>query len=182
MPVVKASEFQEAEKIDLTDITKTPIGLILADTGHFDFSSAKSEIGELTVPGAWSMGGKSEALRVSTLMVNSKTRVIVGATATCHFRSMQEGLYAITNDIYKAVRAKKFAKYQKPQFNKQKGTGHVEHFWPVNGGQQWIELTTQFVLTRQGTMSIHSLLHVMGDQLNAPTVSSNPSQPTSKKR
>ena len=170
LPVVKASEFQEAEKIDLTDITKMPIGLILADTGHFDFSSAKSEIGELRVPGAWSMGGKSEALRVSTVLVDGKTRAIVGATATCHFRSTPEGLYAITNDILKAVCARRNARYQKPQINFASGTGKVEHFWPTTDGRQWIELTTQFVMTRQGTMSINSLLHIQGDELNTTLV------------
>lgn len=57
MPVVKASEFKDAEKIDLTNITKVPIGLILADTGHFDFSSVKTEIGELTMPVPCCCGG-----------------------------------------------------------------------------------------------------------------------------
>ena len=42
----------------------------------------------------------------------------------------------------------------------------VEHFWPTADGRQWIELTPQFVLTKQGTMSIHSLLHIQGDDLN----------------
>ena len=169
-PVVKASEFQEAEKIDLTDITKMPIGLILADTGQFDFSSAKSGIGELREPGAWSMGGKSEALRVSTVMVDGKTRAIVGATATCHFRSIQEGLFAITNDIYGAVRARPNARYLPPEIDKVKGTGKVLHFWPTADGRQWIELTTQFVMTKQGTMSINSLIHIQGDKLNTTLV------------
>ena len=99
-------------------------------------------------------------------MVDVKTKVIRGAMSTSLYFSLPEGIHAITNDIYKAVCTKKFARIQKPQIDMQKGTGHVEHFWPVNGGQQWIELKTQFVMANNGMMSINSLLHVMGDQIN----------------
>ena len=95
---------------------------------------------------------------------------IVGATATCHFRSIQEGLFAITNDIYGAVRARPNARYLPPEIDKVKGTGKVLHFWPTADGQQWIELTTQFVMTKQGTMSINSLIHIQGDKLNTTLV------------
>ena len=115
---------------------------------------------------ALSAGGKSEALRVTSLMVDPKTKIIRGAESTSLYFNLAEGIHAITNDIWKAVRAKKFARYNKPEIDMQKGTGHVEHFCPVNGGQQWIELKTQFVMSKNGMMSINSLLHVMGDQIN----------------
>ena len=66
--------------------------------------------------------------------------------------------------------AKKSARYKKAEIDLKKGTGHVEHFWPTADGRQWIELTTQFVLTKQGTMSIHSFLHIQGDDLNTNPV------------
>ena len=66
--------------------------------------------------------------------------------------------------------AKKSARYKKAEIDLKKGTDHVEHSWPTADGQQWIELKTQFVLTKQGTMSIHSLLHIQGDDLNTTLV------------
>ena len=41
---------------------------------------------------------------------------------------------------------------------------------PAGDGRQWIELTTQFVMTKQGTMSINSLIHIQGDELNTTLV------------
>ena len=115
-------------------------------------------------------GGKSEALRVTTLLVDVKTKVIRGAMSDSIYFSLPEGIHAITNDILKAVCAKKFSRVRKPEIDARKGTGHVEHFWPVNGGQQWIELKTQFVMAMNGMMSINSLLHVMGDDLSTTLI------------
>ena len=109
-PVFKAGDFQTAEKMNLADITSVEIGNTFVDNGDFDLSKANPGMVALQIPWAWSAGGKSQALRVTSLMVDSRTKVILGAVSDSMYFSLPEGIHAITNDILKAVCAKKFSK------------------------------------------------------------------------
>ena len=165
-PVFKVSDFNEMEKIDFTDITNIKLGTTLADMGEYDFSKATSELCDLDIPRGWSDGGKSEALRVTSLLVDRKTREIKGAISDAYFQSIGEGVFAITNDVFGAVRAKKDARYLKPEIDMKHGKGRCVYFWPSADGKVVFELLTQFVMSKQGQMSVNTLLHVYGDQIN----------------
>ena len=166
--VLKASDFKEMEKIDLTDITKMPIGLNLEDMGRYKLSGATSETCELYVPAALSAGGK-QALRVTSLLVNSKTRVIEGAMSRCNFRNYEEGHFAITNDIFTVVCGKKDARYLPLHVDTKRRTGRIVFFWPL-ADKRIMELETQFIIIKGGVMMMNSLLHIQGDGLSVAPV------------
>ncbi len=107
---------------------------------------------------------------VTSLLVDRKTREIKGAISDAYFQSIGEGVFAMTNDVFGAVRAKKDARYLKPVIDMKHGKGRCVYFWPSADGKVVFELLTQFVMSKQGQMSVNTLLHVYGDQINTKHV------------
>ena len=165
-PVFKASDFKDLEKIDFTDITNIKLGTTLADMGEFDFSKADSDFCSLKIPREWSDGGKSEALRVTSLLVDRNTRVIKGAISDAYFVSANAGLYAVTNDIWKAVCKKRFSKFVKMPKDANTAKRQIINYWPSDDGKKYILLEIQYIVTMYGEMSVNTLLHFDGDQIN----------------
>ena len=75
--------------------------------------------------------------------------------------------------MFGAVRAKKDARYLKPEIDMKHGKGRCVYYWPSADGKTVFELMTQFVMSRQGQMSVNTLLHVYGDKINTKPMQSN---------
>lgn len=166
-PVIKASEFKEMEKIDLTDITKMPIGLNLEDMGRYDFSSATTETCELYVPASLSAGG-NPMLHVATLYVDRNTRTILGAVATNLYPSVKAGAYALTNRMVFAVAQKKNPCYVPLQIGKD-GIGRYIYEWDDAGGRR-IEMVNNCIVNKARQMFILTFVHIKGDDLTVAPI------------
>ena len=162
MPVVKASDFKEVQKIDLTNITKTPIGLNLEDMGRYDLSGATSDICELKIPPSLSAGG-NPMLHVATLYVDRNTRAILGAVATNLYPSVEAGAYALTNRMVFAVAQKKNPCYVPLQIGKD-GVGRYIYEWDDAEGRR-IEMVNSCIVNKARQMFILTFLHTKGDAL-----------------
>ncbi len=162
-PVFKASEFKEMEKIDLSDITKTPIGLNLEDMGQFDFSKFPSDFCTLNIPPAWSAGG-NPMLRVASLFVDRKTRVILGAVATNVYPSVEAGAYALTNRMVFAVAQKKNPKFVALNVGKD-GVGRYNYEWDDAEGRR-IEMANNCIVNETRQMFILTFVHIKGDGMS----------------
>ena len=160
MPVFKVGDFSELEKIDLSDITKTPIGLNLDDMGRYDFSKFHSDICELHIPAAWSAGG-NPMLHVASLLVDRKTRVILGAVATNLYPSVEAGAYAITNRMVFAVAQKKNPTFVSHNVGKD-GVGRYNYEWDDAAGRR-IEMANSCIVNKTRQMFVLTFLHVKGD-------------------
>ena len=160
-PVFKASDFKDLEKIDFTDITNIKLGTTLADMGEFDMSKADSDFCSLKIPCTWSDGGKSEALRVTFLLVDRKTREIKGAVTTNVYPSVEAGVYAITNSMVFTVAQKKNPTFVSQKVGKD-GVGRYNYEWDDAEGRR-IEMANSCIVNKTRQMFILTLLHVKGD-------------------
>ena len=166
-PVFNASESKEMEKIDLSDITKTPIGLNLEDMGRFDFSSATSDTCALPISAALSAGG-NPMLHVATLYVDRNTRAILGAVATNLYPTVEAGAYALTNRMVFAVAQKKNPCYVPLQIGKD-GVGRYIYEWDDAEGRR-IEMVNNCIVNKARQMYILTFIHAKGDDLTITPV------------
>ena len=163
----KESDFQEMEKIDLSDITKTPIGLNLEDLGRYDFSKAATDICELQVPAALSAGG-NPMLHVATLYVDRNTRTILGAVATNLYPSVKAGAYALTNRMVFAVAQKRNPAFVPLNVGKD-GIGRYNYEWDDAEGRR-IEMVNSCIVNKAREMFILTFLHTKGDDLTVAPI------------
>ena len=153
-------------KIDLSDLTRTPIGDFYWERDEFDVPMEGSELVECQVPPEWTKGGECAALRTSGLLLERKTLKIVGALGSCAYPTIAEGAKAVTNEIRAAVMKTTGGRAKVVPLKLEKdGSGTVRHEWVANGAT--VELLVKCYANARRQMAVCCLLHVKGDSIAA---------------
>ena len=170
MPVVKLSDF--VEEIDMKNMLKMPIGKILSvDLGDVSKAGATSQI---EVPREYSEGANCAALRVSHVIIDTKSKVIRGAMGSNVYPTTADGFYALTNQIHAAVLEVSGGKatFYPLRFNKSKTEAWTRFYWnPDPGKKEELELYVKCFPTPKRQLCMGCLLHTVGDGIHAEMAS-----------
>lgn len=161
----KVVPLPEMERLDLGDITKTPIGMTMWKDNGYSMSTNTGKMVVCEVPPAWSNGGKCGALRVSGVLVNTISHEILGAMGSYVYPSIETGAFAITNEIHSAVAETSSGKaVYTPLAIQKDGSGTVKYWWQ-SGGRN-IEFVIRCFTNQNHQMAVCYYVHTKGDGIH----------------
>ncbi len=175
---IRLSEVPPKNDIDLADITAVPVGMAVTNP-DVRIPDGGGDVVQMNVPRDLSAGGKCGALRVSGLLLERRTKRILGAMGSHVYPSVREGAFAITNGIHAAVvvASKNKAMYT-PLRKGGDGSGTLSYEWD-SGGRK-IELLVKCYVNDRRQMAVCTLLHVKGDGICGGIADGLKNQPNKK--
>ena len=161
---IRLSEVPPQNEIDAADITAVPIGMAVTNP-DVRIPDGGGDVVQMNLPPDLSAGGKCGALRVSGLLLERRTKKILGAMGSCVYPSVQEGVAAITNGIQKAVlSASRNTALVVPLVMEKDRSGTVRYWWKRDGRE--LELLVKCYANERRQMAVCTLLHVKGDGID----------------
>ena len=158
---IRLSEVTPQNDLNFADITAVPIGMAVTNP-DVRIPDGGGDVVQMNVPRDLSAGGKCGALRVSGLLLERRTKKILGAMGSCVHPSVQEGVAAITNGIQKAViSASGNTALVVPLVMEKDRSGTVRYWWKRDGRE--LELLVKCYANERRQMAVCTLLHVKGD-------------------
>ena len=158
---IRLSEVPPQNEIDAADITSVPVGMAVTNP-DVRIPDGGGDVVQMNLPPDLSAGGKCGALRVSGLLLERRTKKILGAMGSCVYPSVQEGVDAITNGIQKAVlSASGNTALAVPLVMEKDRSGPVRYWWKRDGRE--LELLVKCYANERRQMAVCTLLHVKGD-------------------
>jgi len=152
------------QKVDLYDVTRTPIGHVLQDGSGLETATNQSYV-VCDVPREWSDGGSCGALRASGVFVNPRTREILGAMGSYVYPTIKEGAFAMTNDVHQAViAASKGTATLVPLRIGKDGSGTITYNW--RRGEREIEFVIRCFTNAARQMAVGYYIHTKGDDIH----------------
>ena len=153
-----------AEKIDLSDVTRTPIGYILQDGSGLETATNQSYV-VCNFPREWSNGGSCGALRASGVFVNPRTSEILGAMGSYVYPTIKEGAFVMTNDVHQAViAASKGVATIVPLRIGKDDSGTITYNWKK--GERDIEFVIRCFTNAARQMAVGYYIHTKGDDIH----------------
>ena len=158
---VRLSEAPPQNDLDAADITSVPVGMAVTNP-DVRIPDGGGDVVQMNLPPDLSAGGKCGALRVSGLLLERRTKRILGAMGSCVYPSVQEGAAAITNGIQPAVvAASGNTALIVPLVMEKDKSGTVRYWWK-RGGRE-LELLVKCYVNERRQMAVCTLLHEKGD-------------------
>lgn len=157
------------QKIDMESLLDVPVGSTLLAPG-FKRTSQEEDILQVGVPLEWSEGAKCRALRVSHLLVDNLRLVILGGLGSNVYPTIEEGAFAMTNEVISAVwKASDGKAMVVPlRFEKEKGSCEMIFTWrpdPKKNVER--ELVVRGFVNAKKQMAVCTCFHTKGDTIKA---------------
>ena len=157
------------QKIDMESLLDVPVGSTLLAPG-FKRTSQEEDILQVGVPLEWSEGAKCRALRVSHLLVDNLRLVILGGLGSNVYPTIEEGAFAMTNEVISAVwKASDGKAMVVPlRFEKEKGYCEMIFTWKPNPKKNVErELVVRGFVNASRQMAVCTCFHTKGDTIKA---------------
>lgn len=165
------------ELLDMKNILKVPVWKELdIDLGT---PSNATKITQIEIPREMSEGAKCAALRVSHLIIHTEGKLILGALGSNVYPTIEEGVFAVTNEIVSAVLEISGGKAtcRPAKLHKDKGYAETLFMWnPDPASTRELELIVRQYVSPKKQMGIACCLHSKGDGIRGEMV-----VPTEKK-
>ena len=169
MPVYRLSDM--VNKIDMKNLLKIPVGCTLLDV-DVEQAAWHGELSSVEVPREWSDGAKCAAIRVSNVIVDSKTLSIRGGLGSNVYPTIAEGAFAMTNEIVAAVSEISGGKAMVEPLRFHDGKyGEMKFWWKVAKDER--ELVVRCYVSPKKQMAVCTLLHTKGDGVRAEYLDPN---------
>ena len=169
VPVRKLSEM--VEKIDMKNLLKVPVGSALLDV-DMGYAAWFGGLSSIDVPREWSDGAKCAAIRVSNLIVDSKTMSIRGGLGSNVYPTIAEGAFAMTNEIISAVSEISGGKATVVPLRFHGGKyGEMKFWWKAAKDER--ELVVRCYVSPKKQMAVCTLLHTKDDGIRAEYLDPN---------
>lgn len=157
------------QKIDMESLLDVPVGSTLLAPG-FKRISQEEDIIQVGVPLEWSEGAKCRALRVSHLLVDNLRLVILGGLGSNVYPTIEEGAFAMTNEVISAVWKASGGKAMvfPLRFEKEKGYCEMIFTWrpdPKKNVER--ELVVRGFVNAKRQMAVCTCFHTKGDTIKA---------------
>ena len=168
VPVVKMSDMME--EIDMRNMLKMPVGKIFSVALHVADDSKLGKTSQIEIPRRYSEGAKCDALRVSHVLIDTKTKIILGAMGSNVYPTTADGNFALTNQIHAAVAEISGGKavVYPHQFSKDRKLCWVRYVWkPDPDKEEERELYVKCFCTPKRQLCMGTLLHTVGDGIHA---------------
>ena len=164
--VVKMSNLK---KIDMESLLDVPVGSTLLAPG-LKRTSQEEDIIQVGVPLEWSEGAKCRALRVSHLLVDNRRLVILGGLGSNVYPTIEEGAFAMTNEVISAVWKASDGKAMAVPLRYVKGKGCWEMIFtwrpdPKKNVER--ELIVRGFVNAKRQMAVCTCFHTKGDTIKA---------------
>ena len=156
------------EEIDMKNMLKMPIGKMFSVDLHMADASKLGKTSQIEIPRQYSEGAKCDALRVSHVLIDSKSKVILGAMGSNVYPTTKDGNFALTNQIHAAVAEISGGKalVYPHQFSKDRKLCWVRYVWkPDPDKKEERELYVKCFCTPKRQLCMATLLHTIGDGL-----------------
>ena len=168
VPVVKMSDL--TEEIDMRNMLKMPVGKIFSVDLHVADESSLAKTSQIEIPRRCSEGAACDALRVSHVIIDSRTKTILGAMGSNVYPTTADGNFALTNQIHAAVAEISGGKaiVYPHQFSKDRKLCWVRYVWkPDPDKKEERELYVKCFCTPKRQLCMGTLLHTVGDGIHA---------------
>lgn len=155
------------EKIDAKNLLSLPIGSMIDLPPGVRMPSAKKQrMTSFPVPEEWSKGAKCGALRITSVFIDCDTWLIRGGMSSFVYPTIQEGAFAITNQIYNAVLKIAGDDLREESWKIGNDGTRTSTLWWKSVSGKVFELVVQCVVNGQtGQMAVACCLHTKGDGL-----------------
>lgn len=167
VPVRRLSD--AVARIDMRNLLKMPVGDTLLGMDQW-YVAWYGGLTSVKVPREWSDGAKCDALRVSDVIIDSKSKLIRGGLGSNVYPSIAEGAFAMTNQIISAVSEISGGKalVVPLRFEDRKRYCEMVFTWmPRPGKAEELELVVRGYANARRQMAVCCLLHAKGDGIKA---------------